>query len=214
MAASIALYKVYTDFQAFVFSNNVLVAAAGFSMGAATKECIVGMMSVTVLPALRWLVNTLHVESLAAIPMLAACSQLFGIFVEWMATIAFTFILLEYLLNRTVFGMKSTVKAEEKKDFIKAKAEAKIDKIIPTSQAEVRDILKEKATDDKIVAKAKAAGANTIEQIINTEVNRADGRAPGAAAPTTPRAGTHTTPVWAVDGYMPLQSGFAEFTAV
>jgi hypothetical protein len=45
-----------------------------------------------------------------------------------------TFIMLEYILNRGVLKLKTRVKDDAKKDFVKAKAEASKDRILPTKK--------------------------------------------------------------------------------
>ena len=70
--------------------------------------------------------------------------------IVWVFTIILTFVLLEYFLNNTIIGLKSTVKEKEEKDFIISKKEAKKETIIPTEK-KLQDI-KIKEKKEEIIA--------------------------------------------------------------
>jgi hypothetical protein len=72
--------------------------------------------------------------------------------VKWIFTILFTFILLEYLINNKLLGLKSNIKSNEKLDFIVSKAEATKDSgLIENSDKVIKKKEKEKILGLKIV---------------------------------------------------------------
>jgi large-conductance mechanosensitive channel len=167
--------KFFSDFQQFMYSNNVLVAATGFCVGMATKEVIEKLLNLIVLPlvqvAMKYsIVHIAYYKSVAYIsrPELLLILTTFGeilwsLFV-WIVIIILTFFMLEYLLNRNVLGLRSVVKEGEKINYVKAKAEAK-ENIIPTKQ-EVKQLEKEEKAEDK--------AGKQLQKIEDKNVKRAD----------------------------------------
>ncbi len=123
--------KVYRDFQEFIFSNNVLVAAAGFSIGAATKDMIMKILD-SLLPLFAYAVHNPATRALYARVahhmsrswlnrIVVAATAASWMAFEYLMLVFLTFFVLEYVVNRHVIGLKSTVKSKDKDDFIKAK---------------------------------------------------------------------------------------------
>lgn len=171
MYSSIIAYKFFTDFQKFIFSNNILATATGFSIGVATKEVIEKILNAVIIPSLLWVIDFFNVTFFKTNNLFTIPLEILWFIIVWIITIIFTFLLLEYFLNRTVFGLKSTIKIDEKKEFIKSKAEAKINNIIPIRQEDQEDIKKEKIQDDTIVKKTIEEGTSKIDKIITDEIN-------------------------------------------
>jgi large-conductance mechanosensitive channel len=138
--------KAYHDFQEWAFSNNVVIAASGFAIGVATKEVIEKLLDELIRPMFLVLLNfkvfkMLHQGALKYISetnletFLRTLGTVGWSVFEWVVIIVMTFVIMEYFLNRKIIGLKSQVKDEEKKDFVKAKAEANAhDNIIATQQ--------------------------------------------------------------------------------
>lgn len=163
-------YKFFNDFQKFIFSNNILIAAAGWSIGVATKEVIEKILNITIITLLKNLDFLIPHHFISGMSFIYMFLDIIWYLLTWIITIVFTFLLLEYFLNRTVFGLKSTIKSEQEKDFVKSKAEAKLDTIIPTKTEDILPIAKEKHQDNRIVQKTLQEGKQNISKIINEEL--------------------------------------------
>lgn len=156
--------KFFADFQEFMYSNNVLVAATGLCVGMATKEMIESVLNEAVLPIVHTIgrVSIIHNAYLSALKhvnhkMLSSILSILGsvswsIFV-WVLVVLLTFVMLEYVLNRKFIGLKSTIKDGDKINYIKAKQEAK-ESIIPT-QAAVQQLEKEEKVEKVAVKQLK-----------------------------------------------------------
>ena len=150
--------KIFQDFQEFMFSNNVLIAAAGFSIGAATKDLILKLLD-GILPVLLALVQNnsfaRHIYYLASKyisktwlnTILVGIGSLTWTAFEYLTLIFLTFFVLEYIVNRQIIGLKSTVKQDAKMDFIKSKDAAKHDTIIPISGKDINKIYNKEIID-------------------------------------------------------------------
>lgn len=169
------LDKFYLDFQKFIFANNVLVAASAWCIGVATKEVIEKLLALVILPFVAWLKGMPGLRHVLQVTALTSLVEMMWTLVVWVLTIVLSFVLLEYFLNRTVFGMSSTIiKSEQKHDFIKARAQAKLDGVVsrtPEAAAEVRE---EKCADDRIVDKALREGTHNLDRIIQGEMLHLD----------------------------------------
>jgi hypothetical protein len=159
------LVKFNSDFQQFVFSNDILVVASAYSIGLATHELIIHIFSL-LLPLKLYIISKFMLFDnlylgFVKFPFLYGLvtgffSLLFHFF-KWLITIALTFFLVEYLLNNKIVGLKSTVKEEQEKDFIVSKISAKKDNDTPIQKkvAEIKikekkdEIVGEKIVDDK-----------------------------------------------------------------
>jgi len=144
---SAILSNFYLDFQKFAFTNSILVNASGFAIGVATKEVIQNMLTLLGLPALQWVSKKFDVKKYVSQILIELGWQLLVFFM----TILFSFILLEYLFNRGILGMKSVVDSKRFDEYIQSKAEAKTDAIIPITQDDINNIEKKKEFEDNIV---------------------------------------------------------------
>jgi len=169
MYSTILAYKFFTDFQKFIFSNNILATATGFSIGVATKEVIEKILNVTIIPLLSHIANFFNVTFLKN-NLFTVIFEIIWFIIVWIITIIFTFLLLEYFLNRTIFGLESAIKIDEKKDFIKSKAGAKINNLIKIREEDHEDIIKEKKQDAEIVKKTIKEGKSEMDKIIDNEI--------------------------------------------
>ncbi len=121
------------DLQTFVFSNGIIIAAAGFTIGVATKEAITKMLEIVVMPIFVWMRSFTAIQSIIGLPVIVVFLELFWTIVIWLVTIFWCFVLLEYFLNKTVFGMATTMTEEKKKDFVISKVEGKTTSVLSSS---------------------------------------------------------------------------------
>ncbi len=178
--------RILSDFQEFMYSNNVLVAATGWCVGMATKEVIEKVLNHLVLPIIHFLLkfNIWHILYLKALDHYSKTSMaiiittfgnlIWDIFV-WVVVIFLTFLILEYILNRRIIGLKSSVKDDSKTDFVKSKAEAQ-QSIIPVDREEFHKIMKkdeiEKIAGEKLIdaeeKKMEMVAKQPLDEIIHT----------------------------------------------
>ena len=159
------IVKFNSDFQQFVFSNDILVVASAYSIGLATHELILHIFTL-LLPIKLFIISkismfdTLYLGFVKFPFLYGLITGVFSLlfhFFKWLITIALTFFLVEYLLNNKIVGLKSTVKEEQEKDFIVSKISAKKDNDTPIQKkvAEIKikekkdEIVGEKIVDDK-----------------------------------------------------------------
>lgn len=160
--------KFKYDFQQFMFSNAIMVSAAGFAIGTATKELIQKIMSDLVMPIVQYLqtsgVSQIIVKKLRLPPLaMGFLSVLGGIFLDvlmWLTIILFTFIILEYILNRRVIGMKTTVKTQDALNFIKSKN-------VPDESKTTQEELNELNKNEEQTKKA----AKVLDKMIENKVS-------------------------------------------
>lgn len=118
----------FHDFQQFVFSNNVIEAAAGLCIGMYTKEMLVTFLEKLVYPVLLWLakLTMLHGAwfSLAAKSksnVMGAIATLSWTAFEYALFVVLTFFILEYIINRRIIGLKTLVAKNARADFEESK---------------------------------------------------------------------------------------------
>lgn len=168
--------NIFYDFQEFMFANNVLVIATGWGIGTATKEIIDRLLTDVLIPLLSALGKfslTRHAYNFALKhasqtrmePVLIALGNIAWDFTKWLTVIALTFILLEYILNRRIIGLSTTVRQEAKAEFAKAKVAAAREKIIPDNHD--IDMLEKRIEYDKETGQRML---NTEEQYIQKAV--------------------------------------------
>jgi large-conductance mechanosensitive channel len=127
--------KIFSDFQHFMFSNSVLVAATGFCVGIATKEVIEKLVNYMVLPIFQSLLKLSILHNLYHMALsyvskgslqffLITTGEIVWSLFVWIVIIVMTFVLMEYVLNRRIMGMKTVIKEDDKVNFVKAKANA------------------------------------------------------------------------------------------
>ena len=156
------LQKFYSDFQKFTYKNQIIVSATGYAIGMATKEVIDNFLKVILGPLSKNIFA-------AGVPTALKLIWYIGI---WIITIVFTFIILEYFLNRSVIGLKSSLDEEKKKDFLQSKIEAKTESIIPLSKDDLKVVEKEKQEEKIIEHKTKKNGLDKINEIIDDTVDK------------------------------------------
>lgn len=172
--------KYYSEFQSFIFTNNILVTASGFTIGIATHNLINENLKLltpllTILYDKLLLYNTLYFgltkNSIFASFMYSILMFILN-FISWIIIILFSFILLEYILNNKIFGLKSTLKQTDEKDFLISKVSAKKDDILPTNTDLKKIVLKEKTDEiigDKII---KNKEINNIKESVKIIDNK------------------------------------------
>lgn len=167
--------KFVYDFQEFMYSNNVLVSAAGFAIGISTKETIQKLVEDTVIPLIHFLlqfsfikkgynkildyITEIHLKS-----FVEGLGSIFWTLFVWGVVIIMTFIVLEYVLNRKIIGLKSSVRQEEKRNFAASKAEAKKENIIPTEE-DIKVIQKKQIVDEVAGEKISQAEDKKMEEV-------------------------------------------------
>ena len=125
------LDKFYKDFQEYTYKNQVLIAASGFAIGIATVDLLKSILNDNINP----LIVNLFKNLLAISPVakkyptifhyLSNLTSILWLFIVWILTIFLSFFVIEYLLNRKIIGLSSSIPIEEKKDFIKEKIASK-----------------------------------------------------------------------------------------
>jgi len=123
------------DFREFMYANKVVAAAAGFSIGSATKTMIEEIMSNVFLPMLLWLRAFLarrfpsSMLDFLNVPLSVVWSL-----VMYVTIVIMSFVILEYILNKEILGMRSRVSVKDSIDFATSKALAKIRGVFPTQK--------------------------------------------------------------------------------
>ena len=139
--------EIKGEFQEFIFSNNVIYAAASWAVGLATKEFIQQLIEKSLIPILLALGAKLMSNKRKSwikqnLSVLSYIGSLLWIFIVWILTIFLTFVILEYLLNRQIVGLRSTVKETDKVSFAKAKLSVE-DKEFAEKDKELNDIIED-----------------------------------------------------------------------
>jgi hypothetical protein len=163
--------KFYKDLQKYIFSNNVVITASGFAIGMATKEVITKIISILIVPIFEHLRRLSQVKILWRYSIFSIPFEIFWTILLWIVTIIFTFLFLEYFLNKTIFGMVSTIKENDEKTFIKSKVEAKAISIIPSSEDSYMKQLKvQEKKIDEIVSRTKEEKIPNVDKLIHNEM--------------------------------------------
>lgn len=164
--------KIYQDLQKYIFSNNVLVTASGFAIGMATKEVIAKILSIIIVPLFDHLRRLSQVKILWKYSIFSIPFEIFWTILLWIITILFTFLFLEYFLNKTIFGMVSTVKESDEKTFIKSKVEAKAIDIIPKSEdSYIKQLNLQDEKINKIAEMTREENPANVNKIIKSELS-------------------------------------------
>jgi large-conductance mechanosensitive channel len=154
---SIFFKKFYKDFQEYVYINEVLVAASGYTIGIASYNFLKSLIDEIIEPVILFIFKNMIIIS----PIYNKYNNFFnslGNFIwltlVWIITIFLSFFVIEYILNRKIIGLSSIVVSnKEKNDFIKNKIVTKEKaNIIPNDkdkkEIEIEEqILKEKHTN-------------------------------------------------------------------
>ncbi len=193
--------NMFYDFQEFMFANNVLVIATGWGIGTATKEIIDRLLTDVLMPLLgamgkfsltRHAYNFAlkHAAETRMEPVLIALGNIAWDFTKWLTVIALTFILLEYVLNRRIIGLSTTVRQEAKAEFAKAKASAATENIIPDNKD--LEVLEKRIEFEKEAGKQMI---NNEKQVIQQAVRA------GAQSKSNPVPPANVAPMFNYYGY-------------
>jgi hypothetical protein len=153
--------KFYSDFQEYMYSNNIIITASGFTIGYFTYYFINDLFNQIIVPIFMSFILIFYriLQEYISMPK----NKYFVYFIDkfihfcqiclkWIFGVFFGFIILEYLFNRKIVGLTSTIEKEKKKEFIDSKIELKKQNISSTE-----DIVKEiKETEHKINKKVEA----------------------------------------------------------
>jgi large-conductance mechanosensitive channel len=158
------IQKFYNDFQTFVYSNDLLKASSAFIFGMISKDYIDKFLSEILYPLIfSFIVFKSTLEKIEKeTPIIYILLKFIWITFIWIFTLFISFFILEYILNRNVVGLSSTVLSkEEKKNYLDMKAEAKISGIIPNGK-EIKEIEK----DNEIIERKINERYMNIEEFI------------------------------------------------
>lgn len=148
------------DFQTFGYSNNIIGSSTGIAIGGASRSFVEDSLQLIVLPILVYIVQLFRMHKLHGwvlkyvsqtflTKFIGTMGKLGWTILNWILTLILTFIIMEYILNRWIIGVKTTIKDSDKMTYVKAKADAKTSDIIPT-QEQIHIIKKQEAEDDKL----------------------------------------------------------------
>ena len=122
--------KIYNDIQKWGYSNSVVNQAGGFTIGYSTYHFITALIML-ISPAFILIKDNIYkigktfgIEKTGVV--FKIIKFIFQIIIEvgkWLFTILLTFLLLEYMFNNKLLGLKSNIKNDQKKDFIISKTE-------------------------------------------------------------------------------------------
>ena len=137
--------KFNKDFQEYTYKNKVLVAASGFAIGMATTNLLTNIVDDILTPAIIKLftfiitLSPLYNKYPILYYIVSKISNFIWLFIVWLLTIFVSFFVIEYILNRKIIGLSSSVKDNEKKEFIKEKILSKENSnILPTEKDKVQ----------------------------------------------------------------------------
>lgn len=137
--------KFYKDFQEYTYKNKVLVAASGFAIGIATTNLLKNIVDDILTPSIIKLftfivtLSPLYTKYPTLYYIIFKISNFIWLFIVWLLTIFVSFFVIEYILNRKVIGLSSSIKDNEKKEFIKEKILSKENNnILPTEKDKVQ----------------------------------------------------------------------------
>jgi len=176
--SELLLAKFYNDFQNFIFSNSILIAASGFTIGVATSNLIIDNMKIfspiSDIVYKQLVVYDTFLFGVSKNSIFASIIYSILLFIAnigtWLITIVFTFVLLEYILNNKFLGLKSTVREEDEKTFMISKIAAKKEEIIPTGENLKKMELKQKTDEiigEKIIENMEKEVLQDTVAIIN-----------------------------------------------
>lgn len=103
------IFKFYTDFQEYMYSNNIVVAASGWAMGNITYKLISEILSeffiplfITITIFIQNNIGILFPKNAVVGNVLHFGSKILGIFLFWFISIILSFVILEYFFNRQI----------------------------------------------------------------------------------------------------------------
>jgi large-conductance mechanosensitive channel len=144
--------KFRSDFQEFAFTNKFIASCVGISIGIATKEYIQNILNKIVLPILYKIGKILFSHRIYQMfapyhTIINFSSELIWDTINWIILIVLTFIILEYVLNRKILGLKNAIAPEEEVKFLKAKKDAMKKSIIIPDDDEILELKQKEAAE-------------------------------------------------------------------
>lgn len=151
--------KINNDMQKWFYTNSVLINASGYTIGVSTYKYITNCITLIITPLFTYLISNIDINKYLKLnknnllyKVLLSLISLLSITLGWLFTLFLTFLLLEYILNNKILGLKSNVKDIEKKDFIISKISANNNNTIKIEAENIKYIdEKEKIIGNKIV---------------------------------------------------------------
>jgi len=129
--------KLYSDIQSWSYTNSVIVNAGGFTIGYSTYYYVTGILTLLAPVFIMLKKNVIKFGNKIGINKTGIIYNIINFFINiiiltstWLITLLITFLLLEYILNIKLLGLKSNIKEDQKKDFIISKTEAKMNEPI------------------------------------------------------------------------------------
>lgn len=171
--------QVFYNFQEFVFSSNFVWGAFSFCTGLATKELIEHCLSTIILPLFLWILQSSFVHrwyhsSLDSIPhkgitiVLKTLGDLLWVVFRYATLLILSFVILEYVVYRKIFGLRSTVTDTRRLEFARARQEAERDSIIPTYTG-MRKVEAKKALQAQELREANVRDAKKVLDVTNDQ---------------------------------------------
>tara|TARA_Y100000389_G_scaffold200378_1_gene240656 strand:- start:2439 stop:3041 length:603 start_codon:yes stop_codon:yes gene_type:complete len=124
--------KIYSDIQSWSYTNSVIINAGGFTIGYSTYYYVTAILALFTPIFLTLKNNMIYVGKKIGIQKTGFIYIILNFIINiiiltgtWLITLLITFLLLEYVLNIKLLGLKSNIKEDQKKDFIISKTEAK-----------------------------------------------------------------------------------------
>jgi large-conductance mechanosensitive channel len=122
-----AIYPI----QKFMFVNDVISASTAYTIGAITKDVIVGLLDNTILPIIKFIGNTNHISNIKNYInvdnniqwislILTHTGNIIWFFFLWLATTILSYVFLEHVFNRAILKLQTTIPDDEVPKFLKA----------------------------------------------------------------------------------------------
>ena len=114
--------KINNDMQKWFYTNSVLINASGYTIGVSTYNYITNCITLIITPLFAYIISNININKFLKLnknkllyKVLVSLTKLLSITLGWLFTLFLTFLLLEYILNNKIIGLKSNVKETEKK---------------------------------------------------------------------------------------------------
>lgn len=136
------IYKFYSDFQNFVFTNKLLSASSGYVFGMISKDYIDSFLKDILFPIITGIYSfdILRDEIKERHPSFFILLNFLWITFLWISTIFIAFFLMEYILYRKILGLSATlIQEKDKKNYIDMKVKAQTSGIVG-NEKEIKEI--------------------------------------------------------------------------
>lgn len=123
-------YRFYNDFREFMYSNKVIIAAAGWTIGAASNTYIQNFMNEIILPLIILITQFIqtYIHHILSPDLFNALSLVFKMLwytLVWFVSVFMAFFILEYMFNRTIVGVSTNLDKDNKQKFREDEQKAK-----------------------------------------------------------------------------------------